>query len=102
MGPIRVDPSWEAGAYTLSTKELGLQGLTLFPSVGNEFNSSNSNVNIYINSNLSSMGKAETASHELLGHAFISSLGLNPEHNYRLGGEEGNIILKTQIIQSTN
>ena len=101
FGKIRIDNNWEPGLYSLSTNELGFQGVTLTPGNEDYFNSPNNNIYVYINSNLSKIGRRENASHEFLGHAFFYVFGLTPGHIYLPDQREGNVPLKNQILQST-
>jgi hypothetical protein len=84
-----IDPDWVGSYYTLSTKERGYTGQTLIPGV----DSPDNQVYCYINPGLTEQGAAETNSHELLGHAFLFSIGLPYDHD-RDSGVEKNILLK--------
>ena len=55
----------------LSTGEMGFYGKTLFPDNAGRQNSPNGNIIIIINSSLSSLGAAETFSHEGYGHSLL-------------------------------
>jgi len=100
LGKIRIDPEFADGLYSTSTAEIGWQGVVLIPGQTYIMNSIDNSIYIYINSNLSRLGKAEIASHEF-GHALFYSLGINPNHIFLPSGKEGNEPLKNQILNSS-
>jgi len=99
FGLITIELNGEKGAYSLTTGEEGFQGITLLPGSEDGWNSPDNNVYVHINSNLSREGRAQNSSHELLGHAYLYALGLNPNHIFLPGLGEGNLLLK-QTTQS--
>ena len=91
----------------LSTGEMGFYGKTLFPdNIGLE-NSTNGNIKIIINAGLSSLGAAETFSHEGYGHALLYIINGN-NHNGAShipvptanGPTDQNVVLRNMILRS--
>ncbi|WP_321333075.1 RHS repeat-associated core domain-containing protein [uncultured Bacteroides sp.] len=89
-----------------STGETGFLGKTLFPDKKGLQNSTNNNVVVIVNSNLSEEGKAQTYSHEANGHAliYISTDGdrSKASHKYASGGTDLNRYLFYIINKSIN
>ena len=102
LGKTRIDNTRIITKYNISTKEVGFTGYALLPGNSSIFNSPDNNVYAVVNSSLSRQGRAESATHELLGHALVFSLGmpgLSSEHLF-LGDDmtDYNILLKSIII----
>jgi hypothetical protein len=102
LGKTRIDNSRKITIYNISTKEVGFSGYALFPGNSSIWNSPDNNVYAVVNSSLSRQGRAESATHELLGHALVFSLGLpglSSDHLF-LGDDmtDYNIFLKFIII----
>jgi hypothetical protein len=102
MGGIDIENS-TLGVYSLSTGEKGHTGQ--FQSPTSEINtwgaSTDGKTRVIINKNLSTQGKAESAGHELYGHAYLNMKGLSSSHqveNYK----DNNLILKKHIVESQN
>lgn len=98
------DPNGET-INGLSTGESGFMGKTLFPDREGLQNSTNSNIQVIVNKNLSLAGAAETYSHEANGHAllYIRNGGNHKGASHQPVGEqwtEGNSTLKKMIIDS--
>lgn len=96
------DPS-EAGPFSPQTGEQGWFGITLTPGEDGGFNSPGDYVGIVINKALSEKGRAQTFSHEGYGHAYLFSIGKNPNHvvkNVNGVFKETNKELAKQIIRS--
>ena len=55
----------------LSTGEVGFMGATQYPESASVYTSTNENVKVHVNSQLSMQGRAEVFAHEFYGHAFI-------------------------------
>ena len=72
---ILVDPNFvDAEGTTISmysTGEVGWSGVTQYPEASSSYPSTNENIKVHINSQLSSQGRAEAFAHEFFGHAFI-------------------------------
>lgn len=72
---IVVDPNFVDAEGTsiskYSTGEIGWSGVTQYPEAASSYPSTNENVKVHINSQLSAQGRAETFAHEFFGHAFI-------------------------------
>ena len=54
-----------------STGEVGWSGVTQYPEASASYPSTNDNVKVHINSQMSTQGRAEAFAHEFYGHAFI-------------------------------
>jgi len=96
------DPS-EAGPFSPQTGEQGFFGITLTPGEDEGFNSAGDHVSIVINQGLSEKGRAQTFAHEGFGHAYLFSIGKNPNHvvrNVNGAFKETNSVLANQIIRS--
>ena len=95
------DPS-EAGPFSPQTGEQGWLGITLV--LGDDYYSSDGDyINIVVNSGLSEEGRAQNFSHEGYGHAYLFSIGKNPNHvvvNVDGVFKDTNKELADQIIRS--
>ena len=105
MNPVEIDESFLGYLYSLSTAEIGFQGVTQTPGdEPNKYNSPNETIRIIINISLSEQGQAETFAHEAYGHAYLYSIGKKHIHIFKSieeGGEtDVNIPLKESIIES--
>nr|WP_321480955.1 hypothetical protein [uncultured Bacteroides sp.] len=89
-----------------STGETVFLGKILFPDKKRLQNSTNNNVIVIVNSNLSEGGRAQTYSHEVNGHALIYILTngdrLKASHKYASGGTDLNRYLFDIINKSIN
>ena len=57
---------------SFSTGEVGRSGVTLLPGIGSSgVNSPDKNIYVYVNSQYTEIGKAESFSHEAYGHAYL-------------------------------
>ena len=88
----------------LTTGETGKAGITALPQNGQSgVNSTDGNINVFINSNLSFLGQLETLSHEFFGHAYIYDKMRNrgmSAHHFGFGGYEANRFLGNEIIRA--
>lgn len=103
FGEIRMGDPSEAGPFSPQTGEQGFFGITLTPGDDEGFNSTGDHVSIVINQGLSEKGRAQTFAHEGFGHAYLFSIGKNPNHVVRnINGvfKETNSALANQIIRS--
>lgn len=88
----------------LTTGESGNYGKTLFPDRAGYQNSTTNAIEIYLHPSLSTIGRAESFSHEAYGHALLY-LRNGYDHNgaghyFKEGLREGNIVLKSMILQA--
>ena len=87
----------------LSTGESGWYGETLFPDNKGPYNSTNKSIQIYLHSSLSTVGMAETFSHEGYGHAllYVNNGGNHDGASHQINGRyETNLVLKNMIISA--
>ena len=87
----------------ITTGESGFLGKVLFPDREGLENSTTPNIEIYIHKSLSTVGAAETFSHEAYGHAlrYIRTAGDHQEASHKINGTiDKNIELKRMIIES--
>ena len=87
----------------LSTGESGWYGQTLFPDNEGPFNSTNKSIQVYLHSSLSTVGMAETFSHEGYGHAllYVNNGGDHNGASHQPNGlYETNRVLKHMIISA--
>ena len=89
-----------------STGETGFLGKTLFPDKKGLQNSTDNNIKIIVNSELSEEGQAQTYSHEANGHAhtYIKTQGNREQasHHFGSGGVDLNRELFKKINKSIN
>ena len=89
-----------------STGETGFLGKTLFPDKNGLQNSTDDNIKIIVNSELSEEGQAQTYSHEANGHAhiYIKTQGNRKQasHQYENGSVDLNRDLFKKINESIN
>jgi RHS repeat-associated protein len=97
---VKLYPNWVEGPYTLSTKEVGFEGVTQVPGNSDFYNSRDEAVNVVLNPSLSCEGLAETASHEILGHGLFYFIGAHDVHDFGEGSTDNNKMLIQQIIRS--
>ena len=103
---IATAPSEEKGVYSISTGETGEMGITTFPVRSNSKQSTNGNIQITINAQLSTKGRAENFAHEFFGHAYLFATTRDYDRaahdNTHPGMVDGNIELKNRIIRAQN
>jgi len=86
-----------------TTGESGKLGIAILPGTGESgVNSSDGNIHIIINKNLSPQAQAESYSHEENGHGlmYIKTRDRNQSKHIGVEGKETNIMLKNMIIKS--
>ena len=105
FGEISINPDTNplCNLEDLSTGEEGMMGKTLFPDDVGVQNSTNDNVQVYINPKLSLKGKAEIYSHEANGHVlryFRNGYDHKNASHEIINGTERNNVLKQMILKS--
>ena len=103
---IKTNFSIEAnGIYGTSTGESGEMGVTALPTQMAGHRSTNENIQITINAQLSAKGRIENFIHEFYGHAYIYSITGDANracHDFSRPKEDGNIELRNRILHSQN
>lgn len=105
FGEISINPDTNPlyNFEDLSTGEEGMMGKTLFPDDVGVQNSTNDNVQVYINPKLSLKGRAESYSHEANGHVlryFRNGYDHKNASHKVINGVERNNALKQMILKS--
>ncbi len=110
MSYLGIDPDFigndNGKGIGTSTGETGLLGKTLFPDKNGLQNSTDNNIKVIINSNLSEEGRAQTYSHEANGHAYVyiktNGDRQRASHQYTAGNVDLNRTLFELINKSIN
>ena len=100
-----IPPDEIDGIYGVSTGESGEMGVTALPTRMAGHQSTNDNIQITINAQLSPKGRIENFAHEFFGHAYIYATTCDAEkasHDYSHPGEDGNIDLRNRITRAQN
>ncbi len=101
--PYFADPEFK-NASGITTGETGKLGVTLLPGKGESGvnSASKDEINIYINAKLSTVGMAETFSHEGYGHTimYLNTLDRTKSGHIIKGNRDMNIDLLNRIIKS--
>jgi hypothetical protein len=99
FGKLIYDESFKDSYLGPGTGEVGFYGVTMVPgSLPETYNSTDNNIKIVVNSDLSQEGQATIFSHEAYGHAYLYLKDIDFIHRDK-NGMESNEILYDRIIE---